>query len=349
MSQAMQDTVRAYLLGLQASIVAGLEQAEGQPFITDTWQREPHEKLQGGGISRLIEGGDLFERAGVLFSDVRGPAMPQSATQHRPELAGRAFEAMGVSLVLHPRNPYVPTVHLNVRFFIAHAKAASEEAVIQAARQGAEEQATRHTEVGRRGASDDGNIAVAPESQPIWWTGGGMDLTPYYGFDEDAVHFHRTCQRALAPFGDDKYPRFKKWCDEYFFLKHRNEPRGIGGIFYDDFSEGSFEHSFGMLQSVGNAFLAAYLPIVERRRNTSYGERERAFQVYRRGRYVEFNLVFDRGTLFGLQSGGRTESILMSMPPVVNWRYNWQPEAGSPEARLYSHFLSARDWLASNG
>jgi coproporphyrinogen III oxidase len=304
----MQDKVRSYLKQLQASIVAGLERAGSAAFATDAWERGPNEKLQGGGISRYIESGDVFERAGVLFSDVRGASLPVSATQHRPELAGRAFEAMGVSLVLHPRNPYVPTVHLNVRFFIA---------------------------------SKDGE-------QPIWWTGGGMDLTPYYGFEEDAVHFHRTCSDALAPFGADKYTRFKKWCDEYFFLKHRNEPRGIGGIFYDDFSEGGFEATFAMLRSVGDAFLNAYQPIVERRSNMPFGERERSFQAYRRGRYVEFNLVFDRGTLFGLQSGGRTESILLSMPPVVSWRYNWQPEAGTPEARLYSDFLTGKDWLAAN-
>jgi coproporphyrinogen III oxidase len=302
----MQTQVKTYLLDLQSRIVAGLEQADGKPFETDAWQREPHEKLQGGGISRYIEGGNFFERAGVLFSDVQGPSLPPTASAQRPELAGRAFHAMGVSLVLHPRNPYVPTVHLNVRFFVA-------------------------TKAGE---------------EPVWWTGGGMDLTPYYGFDEDAAHFHRTCSDALAPFGEDKHPRFKKWCDEYFYLKHRNEPRGIGGIFYDDFHELGFEMSFAMLQSVGDSFLKAYLPIVERRRNLPYTEHERSFQAYRRGRYVEFNLVFDRGTLFGLQSGGRTESILLSMPPVVNWRYNYTPEPGTEEARLYSHFLKPRDWLA---
>jgi coproporphyrinogen III oxidase len=308
--QDMQSRVRGYLMDLQQRIVAALERADGKPFLTDAWERGPHERLQGGGISRLIEDGHLFERAGVLFSDVRGPSLPPSATQGRPELAGRAFDAMGVSLVLHPRNPYVPTVHLNVRFFIA---------------------------------AKDGEA-------PVWWTGGGMDLTPYYGFDEDAVHFHRVCRDALAGFhvdeGEPLYPRFKRWCDEYFFLKHRNEPRGIGGIFYDDFHELGFEQCFALMRSVGDAFLDAYLPIVERRRHLPYGERERDFQAYRRGRYVEFNLVFDRGTLFGLQSGGRTESILMSMPPLVKWRYGWRAEPGSAEERLTSHFLTGRDWLA---
>ncbi|MDE2047094.1 MAG: oxygen-dependent coproporphyrinogen oxidase [Betaproteobacteria bacterium] len=309
MMQTMQDAVRAYLLQLQAQIVAALEQADGLPFATDAWQRAPGERLQGGGISRLIEEGKLFERAGVLFSDVRGAALPPSATQGRTELAGRGFEAMGVSLVLHPRNPYVPTVHLNVRFFIA---------------------------------TKDGEA-------PVWWFGGGMDLTPYYGFDDDAVHFHRVCRDALQAYhvdeGEALYPRFKRWCDEYFYLKHRGEPRGIGGIFYDDFNALGFEQCFALMRSVGDAFVDAYLPIVERRRNTPYGERERDFQAYRRGRYVEFNLVFDRGTLFGLQSGGRTESILLSMPPLVKWRYAWAPEPGSAEERLTAHYLTGRDWL----
>ncbi len=278
----------------------------GGCFIRDAWTKPPGEKLQGEGITRLLEEGALLERGGIGFSHVRGPALPPSATQHRPELAGAPFEAMGVSLVFHPRNPYVPTVHMNVRM-----------------------------------------LAALPRGSgaPVTWFGGGMDLTPYYGFEEDAAHFHRSCRDALAPFGDDKYPRFKQWCDEYFFLKHRNEPRGIGGVFFDDFAELGFEHSFAMLRAVGDAFLPAYLPIVQRRRDTPYGERERDFQAYRRGRYVEFNLVWDRGTLFGLQSGGRTESILMSLPPIVKWRYDWQPEPGTPEARLYSDFLRPRDWV----
>jgi coproporphyrinogen III oxidase len=281
-----------------------MEVEEAQSFISDAWTREPSASLAGDGISRLIEGGRLLERGGCSFSHVKGRALPPSATQHRGELAGAPFEAMGVSLVFHPRNPYVPTVHMNVRMF-----------------------------------------AAMPEDRDATvWFGGGMDLTPYYGFEQDAHHFHRANRDALAPFGADKYPRFKRWCDEYFFLKHRNEPRGIGGVFYDDFSELGFDASFAMTRAVGDAFLGAYLPIVERRKNMPYGERERDFQAYRRGRYVEFNLVYDRGTLFGLQSGGRTESILMSMPPLVKWRYNWQPEPGSAEARLYSDFLRPRDW-----
>jgi coproporphyrinogen III oxidase len=301
--------VRAYLLGLQDSIIGAMEAESGEAFQTDGWVRPAGERLQGDGQSRLIEGGRLLERGGCNFSHVKGQAMPPSATQHRPELAGAPFEAMGVSLVFHPRNPYVPTVHMNVRMF-----------------------------------------AALPEGrEPVVWFGGGMDLTPYYGFEEDAQHFHRANRDALQPFGDDKYPRFKKWCDEYFFLKHRNEPRGIGGVFFDDFSEGGFERSFELMRSVGDAFVGAYLPIVQRRKELLYGEREREFQTYRRGRYVEFNLVFDRGTLFGLQSGGRTESILMSMPPVVTWRYNWSPEEGTPEARLYSDFLRPRDWAAEAG
>jgi coproporphyrinogen III oxidase len=297
--------VRDYLLGLQSRIIAALELEEGQPFATDGWTREPGGKLEGDGLSRLIEGGRLLERGGCNFSHVRGKTLPPSATQHRPELAGAPFEALGVSLVMHPLNPYVPTVHMNVRCF----------------------------------------AALPAGEAPVTWFGGGMDLTPYYGFEEDARHFHQVNHDALAPFGDDKYPRFKKWCDEYFFLKHRNEPRGIGGVFFDDFAEAGFEGSFAMMRAVGDAFLGAYLPIVQRRKDTPFGERERDFQAYRRGRYVEFNLVFDRGTLFGLQSGGRTESILMSMPPIVKWRYNWQPEAGTPEARLYSDFLHPRDWV----
>jgi coproporphyrinogen III oxidase len=284
-----------------------MQQADGKPFVTDAWVRAPGERLQGDGRTQLVEEGGLLERGGCNFSHVRGPQLPPSATQHRPELAGAPFEAMGVSLVFHPRSPMVPTVHMNVRMF-----------------------------------------AALPEGKaPVVWFGGGMDLTPYYGREEDAQHFHRSCRDALALFGDTLYPRFKTWCDEYFFLKHRNEPRGIGGIFFDDFAELGGEQSFAMLRAVGDAFLPAYLPIVERCRDLPYGERERDFQAYRRGRYVEFNLVFDRGTLFGLQSGGRTESILMSMPPIVKWRYDWRPEPGTPEARLYTDFLRPRDWAAA--
>jgi coproporphyrinogen III oxidase len=297
--------VRDYLLALQARIVAALEAEGGDAFVSDAWQRAPGGKLEGDGISRLVEGGALLERGGCGFSHVRGRALPAAATQHRvADLVDAPFEAMGVSLVMHPRNPYVPTVHMNVRM-----------------------------------------LAALPAGRdPVVWFGGGMDLTPYYGFEEDAVHFHVAARDALAPFGADKYPRFKRWCDEYFFLKHRNEPRGIGGIFFDDFSEGGFANGFALMRAVGDAFLGAYLPIVQRRRALPYGEREREFQLYRRGRYVEFNLVFDRGTLFGLQSGGRTESILMSMPPLVTWRYDWQPAPGTAEARLYDEFLRPRDW-----
>ncbi|MFZ9151060.1 MAG: oxygen-dependent coproporphyrinogen oxidase [Burkholderiales bacterium] len=293
--------VKTYLTGLQDRIVSKLSELDGGNFIRDAWERPQG----GGGITRLIEGGNLFERGGVGFSHVFGDNLPPSASAVHPELVGRSFQAMGVSLVLHPRNPYVPTVHLNVRCFIAEKSGVD----------------------------------------PVWWFGGGMDLTPYYGFAEDAAHFHRTCRDALAPFGAEYHPKFKQWCDRYFFLKHRNEPRGIGGVFYDDLGEPDFEHCFALTRSVGDHFLPAYAPIIERRRDVPYGERERDFQAYRRGRYVEFNLVFDRGTLFGLQSGGRTESILMSLPPVVNWRYNWQPEAGTPEAALYTDFLVAKDWL----
>ena len=295
--------VRTYLLGLQASIVAELERAGGEPFLTDEWTRAEG----GGGISRLIEGAQLFERAGVLFSHVKGKTLPPSATAHRPEVAGRPWEAMGVSMVLHPRNPYIPTTHLNVRMFVAKAPAGS-------------------------GQAD------------VFWFGGGMDLTPYYLFEDDARHFHRVNQAALAPHDPTAYSRYKKWCDEYFFLKHRNETRGVGGIFFDDLSEPGFEQAFALMRSVGNAFIPAYLPLVEKRRSHPFGERERDFQAYRRGRYVEFNLVFDRGTLFGLQSGGRTESILLSMPPMAAWRYNWQAQAGSPEAAL-SQYLTPRDWV----
>ena len=297
------DTVatRTYLLGLQARIVAGLEAVGGEPFRRDEWTRPEG----GGGFSRLIENGRVLERGGVLFSHVMGERMPASATAHRPELAGRSWEAMGVSLVLHPRNPYAPTVHLNVRYFLAQ----------------------------------------KPDADPVWWFGGGMDLTPYYGFADDAVHFHRTCRDALAAFGADVHARYKKWCDDYFFLKHRKEPRGVGGIFYDDLNTDDFEHCFALTRSVGDHFLAAYAPILERRKDMPYGERERDFQLYRRGRYAEFNLVWDRGTLFGLQSNGRTEAILMSMPPLALWRYDWQPSPGTPEAALYRDFLIAKDWL----
>jgi coproporphyrinogen III oxidase len=295
------EAVAAYLTGLQARIVSALEALDGGSFRSDTWQRPEG----GGGLTRVIEDGVVFERGGVNYSRVRGPRLPPSASAARPELAGRGFEAMGVSLVLHPRNPYCPTVHMNVRFLLA----------------------TREGEA------------------PVWWFGGGMDLTPYYGFEADARHFHATCKRALEPFGAEHHARFKKWCDEYFFLKHRGEPRGIGGIFFDDFAERDFDHSFALTRSVGDHFLTAYAPIVEQRRALAYGEREREFQAYRRGRYVEFNLVYDRGTLFGLQSGGRTESILMSMPPRVAWRYDWKPAAGSPEEALYRDFLVPRDWV----
>lgn len=306
MNTADLSGVRAFLLGLQQRITDAVAALDGQAFVSDAWQKEPGEPLQGNGITKILENGQLFERAGCGFSHVRGPKLPPSATQHRPELAGAPFEAMGVSLVFHPRNPYVPTVHMNVRMLAA-------------------------TPVGG--------------GAPVCWFGGGMDLTPYYGFDEDAVHFHQTCKDALSPFGADKYSRFKQWCDEYFYLKHRQEQRGIGGVFFDDFHELGAEQSFAMMKSVADSFLEAYLPIVKKRQNTPYGEREREFQLYRRGRYVEFNLVWDRGTHFGLQSGGRTESILMSMPPLASWSYQRQVEAGSHEARLYSDFLVRRDWV----
>ena len=294
------DAVRSYLTGLQERIVARFEALDGGTFVRDAWERPEG----GGGVSRLIEGGDVFERAGVNFSDVRGAALPPSATAARPELAGRAWRAMGVSLVVHPRNPHVPTAHMNVRHFVAT----------------------------RDGADD------------VWWFGGGMDLTPCYGYDEDAIAFHRACRDAVAPFGDALYPRWKRACDEYFYLKHRREPRGVGGIFFDDLAEGGFERCFSLVRAVGDAFGAAYGPIVERRKVVRYGAREREFQAYRRGRYVEFNLVWDRGTLFGLQSNGRTEAILMSMPPAVTWRYDWHPAPGTPEARLYERYLVPRDW-----
>ncbi|WP_394755038.1 oxygen-dependent coproporphyrinogen oxidase [Rhodoferax sp.] len=304
-ASAQTEAVSSYLQGLQARITTAIAAIDGTAFLTDAWQKPAGELLQGKGITQILEGGPVFERAGCGFSKVSGPKLPPSATQHRPELAGAPFDAMGVSLVFHPRNPFVPTVHMNVRML----------------------------------------AAKAADGRQVCWFGGGMDLTPYYGFEEDAVHFHTTCQATLAPFGDDKYPRFKTWCDDYFYLKHRAEPRGIGGIFFDDFSELGFESSLAMMQAVGDSFLKAYLPIVERRKDTVYGEREREFQLYRRGRYVEFNLVWDRGTHFGLQSGGRTESILLSMPPLASWSYQNVPAAGTPEAELYTRFLVRRDWV----
>jgi coproporphyrinogen III oxidase len=290
------EAVRDYFADLQTTLVSALEETDGKTFHKDTWKRAEG----GGGVTCVIEGGTLFERGGVNFSQVKGNALPPSATAARPQLAGQAWEAMGVSLVLHPGNPYCPTVHLNVRFFSA---------------------------------------------QDAWWFGGGMDLTPYYGFEDDARHFHGRCKEALDPFGADYYPRFKSWCDRYFHLKHRNEPRGIGGIFFDDLAERDFEFSFRLVRSVGDAFPGAYLPILERRKAMPFGQRQREFQLYRRGRYVEFNLVYDRGTLFGLQSGGRTESILVSLPPHATWRYDWNAEPGSPEEKLYTDFLRHRDWV----
>lgn len=301
--------VLAYLRDWQERLTHALETVDGaETFQEDAWERPATgSAIAGGGRTRILRDGALFEQAGINFSHVTGARLPPSATAHRPELAGCRFEAMGVSLVVHPHNPYVPTSHANVRFFNA--------------------------------SRDD--------AEPVWWFGGGFDLTPYYGFEEDCTHWHRTARAVCAPFGPEAYPRYKRWCDDYFFLKHRNEPRGIGGLFFDDLNEGGFMRCFAFLQSVGDHYLPAYLPIVARRRALPYGEREREFQLYRRGRYVEFNLVYDRGTLFGLQSGGRTESILMSLPPRVRWAYNWQPEPGSPEARLNEVFLQPRDWLDS--
>ena len=300
------QAVLSYLQNLQAKIVEAIELVDGKNFLQDSWQRPEG----GGGNSCMLEDGNVFERAGIGFSHVLGTKLPPAASVAHPEAAGRPWEAMGVSLVFHPRNPYIPTVHMNVRFFVAKAQNAAE--------------------------------------QDIWWFGGGMDLTPYYGFEEDAEHFHRTIKTAIDTFGSSYYPEFKKECDEYFFLKHRQEPRGIGGIFYDDFNELGFEKTFAFHRAVGDAFLQAYLPIVQRRKDTPYSERERDFQAYRRGRYVEFNLIYDRGTIFGLQSNGRTESILLSMPPIVKWRYDWKPEAGSLEAKLYTDFLIEKDWLSLN-
>ena len=297
------EQVKSYLLSLQDSICTALAEEDGQAdFIVDEWQREEG----GGGRSRVLSEGAVFEKAGVNFSHVMGENLPPSASASRPELAGRSYQAMGVSLVIHPRNPYVPTSHANVRFFVAE----------------------------------------KADAEPVWWFGGGYDLTPYYGNRDDCIAWHQVARDACQPFGDDVYPRYKAWCDEYFHLRHRGEPRGVGGLFFDDLNEWGFEQSFAFMQAVGDSFIPAYRPIVARRKHSGYGERERQFQLYRRGRYVEFNLVFDRGTLFGLQSDGRTEAILMSLPPLVRWEYNYQPEPGSPEAELTDYFLQDRDWLA---
>ncbi|GLS84832.1 oxygen-dependent coproporphyrinogen oxidase [Paraferrimonas haliotis] len=297
------DQVKQFLLQLQQDICDGLQSFEPDvTFFEDEWQREQG----GGGRTRVLSGGQVFEQAGVNFSHVHGQQMPASATAHRPELAGRSFEAMGVSLVIHPNNPNVPTSHANVRFFIAHKNG----------------------------------------EDPVWWFGGGFDLTPYYPVEEDVIHWHRTCFDLCAPFGDDIYPKYKRWCDDYFYLKHRNETRGVGGLFFDDLNAESFEHSFTFMKAVGNGFTEAYLPIVRKRKDVPFSEKQRQFQLYRRGRYVEFNLVFDRGTLFGLQSGGRTESILMSLPPLVRWQYAYEPEPGSAEALLYERYLKPQDWLS---
>jgi coproporphyrinogen III oxidase len=296
------EAVKAYLLQLQDTICDALALEDGgEGFREESWTRPEG----GGGRSRVIEEGMTFEKAGVNFSHVSGEKLPASATAQRPELAGRSFQAMGVSLVIHPHNPYVPTSHANVRFFVAEKEV----------------------------------------QEPVWWFGGGYDLTPYYAFGEDVIHWHSTARQACRPFGSDRYAEYKKWCDDYFFLKHRSEPRGVGGLFFDDLNGPGFEKSFAFMQSVGNSFIPAYLPIVQRRKNMEYGERERDFQLYRRGRYVEFNLVYDRGTIFGLQTGGRTESILMSLPPLVKWRYDWRPENGSPEAELYEKYLQPREWI----
>jgi coproporphyrinogen III oxidase len=308
MDDALPDSasVEHYLLQLQDRICAALEEEDGTAhFVEDIWQRPEG----GGGRSRVMSGA-VLEQAGINFSHVQGKALPPSATASRPELAQRAYRAMGVSLVIHPSNPHAPSSHANLRFFVAEPA---------------------------RGAKE--------VEAPSWWFGGGFDLTPYYGYEEDARHWHGVAARACEPFGPGVYPRFKRWCDEYFFIRHRNEPRGIGGLFFDDLNEGGFARCFALVRSVGDRYLEAYRPILQRRKSMAYGEREREFQLYRRGRYVEFNLVYDRGTLFGLQSGGRTESILMSLPPLVRWRYNWHPEPGTPEARLYEEFLRPRDWI----
>jgi coproporphyrinogen III oxidase len=299
------DTVKAYLLALQERITSTISVVDGNAFVVDKWKKAKGEPLQGNGITQILENGRVFERAGCGFSHVKGPQLPPSATQNRPELTGAPFEALGVSLVFHPLNPYAPTVHMNIRM-----------------------------------------LAAKPEGKPeVFWFGGGMDLTPYYGFEEDAVHFHSVCKNAVGPFGADKYPKFKTWCDDYFYLKHRSEPRGIGGIFFDDFTEGGFDNGLALISAVGDAFLDAYLPILSMRSEMPYSQRQRDFQLYRRGRYVEFNLVWDRGTHFGLQSGGRVESILMSMPPLVSWAYNRTSRTGSPEDDLYKKFLVRKDWV----
>ncbi|MGB1561829.1 MAG: oxygen-dependent coproporphyrinogen oxidase [Sinimarinibacterium flocculans] len=305
MSGIDSNAVEAYLRDLQARICDTLGTIDGSAFAIDDWHKPADSPLQGSGRTRVLADGAVIERGGVAFSDVSGSRLPPSASQNRPELAGRSFRAMGVSLVIHPRNPHVPTSHANVRFFVAE----------------------------------------KPGEDPVWWFGGGFDLTPYYGYDQDARHWHATAREACAPFGAEVHPRLKRWCDEYFFLRHRDEPRGIGGLFFDDWAAGGFDASFALMRSVGDHYLPAFAPIVERRKDTPYGARERDWQLYRRGRYVEFNLVWDRGTLFGLQSGGRTESILMSMPPLAAWRYDHQPEPGSPEAALLERYLQVRDWV----
>lgn len=299
----MQNDIESYLLNLQKAICGAISQIDGKAFHVDEWVRPEG----GGGKTCILQDGNIFEKAGVNFSHVYGDSLPAAASAHRKEIAGRGFDAMGVSLVFHPRNPYVPTVHFNIRFFLA----------------------TREGE------------------DPIWWFGGGFDLTPYYGFEEDCVHWHQTAREACKTLDENKYQEYKSNCDSYFFLKHRNEPRGIGGLFFDDLNEPGFEKSFDFMKSIGDHFLKAYAPIVEKRKDTLYGERERAFQLYRRGRYVEFNLIYDRGTLFGLQSAGRTESILMSLPPLVKWDYDWHPEKDSPEERLTEYFLKPREWAKS--
>ena len=298
--------IKDYFLGLQNRITTAISALDGKAFMVDEWQKPADSKLRGSGRTCILENGNVLEKGGVGFSHVHGDQMPGAASQNRPEVAGRSFEAMGVSLVFHPHNPKAPTTHMNVRCFIAQ----------------------------------------APNQEPIWWFGGGFDLTPYYGYDEDCRHFHQAAKDALDPFGADLHPRFKQWCDDYFYLKHREEPRGIGGIFFDDFNELGFENSFAMMRAVGDAFINAYLPILKRRYQEAYTPEEKDFQEYRRGRYVEYNLIFDRGTIFGLQSGGRSESILMSLPPNVKWRYNWHPQPNTPEAKLYDYYLQPRNWLA---
>ncbi|MBS3796971.1 oxygen-dependent coproporphyrinogen oxidase [Pseudoalteromonas sp. BDTF-M6] len=302
MQSELLTQVKAYLMALQDKICAGLEEADGgTKFVEDAWQREEG----GGGRTRVLRDGNVIEQGGVNYSHVFGASMPASATAHRPELAGRSFHACGVSLVIHPKNPHIPTSHANVRFFIAEKE----------------------------------------DEEPIWWFGGGFDLTPFYPQLEDVQHWHQVAHDLCVPFGDEVYPKYKTWCDEYFYLKHRDETRGVGGLFFDDLNEWGFEKSFAFMQAVGNGYLDAYLPLIAKRKDTPYGEAERQFQLYRRGRYVEFNLVWDRGTLFGLQTGGRTESILMSMPPLARWEYDFNPEPGSPESQLYEHYLKPKDWL----